>query len=78
MGDWRAILRQKGSDPYGTNGKDECLGLVYALRAKLDRGTMQVGDRTVPLTPGMAVTLEVKTGTVRHNYISAYLAKDRE
>ena len=39
---------------------------------------MQVGDRTVPLTPGMAVTLEVKTGTVRHNYISAYLAKDRE
>ncbi len=45
--------------------EDERLGLVYALRAKLDRGTMQVGERTVPLTPGMAVTLEVKTGTRR-------------
>ncbi len=45
--------------------EDERLGQVYALHAKLDRGTMQVGERAVPLTPSMAVALEVKTGARR-------------
>jgi hemolysin D len=45
--------------------ENERLGLVYALRAKLARNTVQVGDRAVPLTPGMAVTVEIKTGTRR-------------
>jgi len=44
---------------------NERLGLVYALRARLARDTVQVGDRAVPLTPGMAVTIEIKTGTRR-------------
>lgn len=44
---------------------NERLGLVYALRARLARDSVQVGDRAVPLTPGMAVTVEIKTGTRR-------------
>lgn len=39
--------------------------LVYAARISLDRTQMQVDDRLVNLTPGMAVTVEIKTGTRR-------------
>jgi hemolysin D len=39
---------------------DERLGLVYAARVRLDRSTMRVDERVVSLTPGMAVTAEVK------------------
>jgi len=37
----------------------------YAARVSLDRTQMQVDDRLVNLSPGMAVTVEVKTGTRR-------------
>jgi hemolysin D len=37
----------------------------YAARVSLDRTDMQVGDKTLPLSPGMAVTVEIKTGTRR-------------
>jgi hemolysin D len=40
-------------------------GLVYSTRVSMARGTMQVEEKTVNLTPGMAVTVEVKTGTRR-------------
>jgi hemolysin D len=39
--------------------------LVYAARVSLDRAQMQIDDRLVNLTPGMAVTVEIKTGTRR-------------
>jgi hemolysin D len=39
--------------------------LVYAARISLDKTEMQVDDRLVNLTPGMAVTAEIKTGS-RH------------
>jgi hemolysin D len=39
--------------------------LVYAARISLDRTQMQVDDRIVNLAPGMAVTVEIKTGTRR-------------
>ena len=39
--------------------------LVYAARVSLDDTRMQVDDRLVNLTPGMAVTVEIKTGTRR-------------
>ena len=39
--------------------------LVYAARVSLDRPTLQIDDRTVNLAPGMAVTVEIKTGTRR-------------
>lgn len=39
--------------------------LVYAARVSLDRTQMQVEDRLVDLSPGMAVTVEIKTGSRR-------------
>lgn len=45
--------------------QDEKLGLIYTARVKLARDTLQVENKTVRLTPGMAVTVEVKTGTRR-------------
>ena len=35
----------------------------YAARVSLDRTQMQVEDKLVNLSPGMAVTIEIKTGT---------------
>jgi len=45
--------------------QDEKLGLIYATRVKLAKDTLQVENKTVRLTPGMAVTVEVKTGKRR-------------
>jgi hemolysin D len=39
--------------------------LVYSARVSLDRTQMQVEDKFVNLSPGMAVTVEVKTGSRR-------------
>ena len=40
-------------------------GLVYASRVSMDRATMQVEGKHIHLTPGMAVTVEIKTGQRR-------------
>ena len=45
--------------------QDEKLGLIYVTRVKLAKDTLQVENKLVRLTPGMAVTVEVKTGTRR-------------
>ncbi len=39
--------------------------LVYAARVSLDRTQIQVDDRRVDLSPGMAVTVEIRTGERR-------------
>lgn len=39
--------------------------LVYSARVLLDQTQMQVDDRMVNLAPGMAVTVEIKTGSRR-------------
>jgi hemolysin D len=39
--------------------------LNYSARVSLDRTRMQVDDRLVNLSPGMAVTVEIKTGSRR-------------
>ncbi len=39
--------------------------LVYAARVSLDRTQMQIEDKLVNLSLGMAVTVEIKTGTRR-------------
>jgi hemolysin D len=44
---------------------DEKRGLIYSTRARLDRATMQIEEKTVSLTPGMAVTVEIKIGKRR-------------
>ncbi|ULA65544.1 MAG: Biotinlipoyl2 domain-containing protein [Nitrospira sp.] len=43
----------------------EKVGLVYPARVSMDRGTIQVEGKPVHLTPGMAVTVEIKTGQRR-------------
>lgn len=45
--------------------QDEKRGLIYSTRVKLARDTLRVENKTVRLTPGMAVTVEIKTGTRR-------------
>lgn len=45
--------------------QNDKLGLVYIARVAINRATMQVDGKTVYLTPGMAVTVEVKTGKRR-------------
>jgi hemolysin D len=39
--------------------------LVYAARVSLDRTSMEVDGNEVPLSPGMAVTVEIRTGSQR-------------
>ena len=66
-----AIVRDKPSDPTGSKiagaegSSSEPKGqeLVYAARVSLDRTKMQIDDNVVNLTPGMAVTVEIKTGS---------------
>jgi len=40
-------------------------GFAYAARVRMSKATMQVGDKIIDLSPGMNVTVEVKTGTRR-------------
>ncbi len=44
---------------------DEKKGLIYAARVLMKDATIRVNNKMVNLTPGMAVTVEVKTGTRR-------------
>lgn len=44
---------------------DEKLGLIYTARVLLKDNVIQVGKKLVNLSPGMAVTVEVKTGKRR-------------
>ena len=44
---------------------DEKRGPIYSARARLQRATVQVEDKTANLSAGMAVTVEIKTGKRR-------------
>lgn len=44
---------------------NEQLGLVYAVQVKMESTTMNVEDKIINLSPGMAVTVEVKMGKRR-------------
>ncbi|MCK6384744.1 MAG: HlyD family efflux transporter periplasmic adaptor subunit [Rhodocyclaceae bacterium] len=44
---------------------DEKRGLIFPARVNLVRSTIQVENKTVKLSPGMAVTVEVKTAQRR-------------
>ena len=53
--------------------------LVYATRVSLDKTKMQVDERLVSLSPGMAVTVEIKTGTRRvMEYLLSPLFKHKQ
>lgn len=45
--------------------QDKDLGLVYVVTVALDRDYVIVGDRQLRLAPGLAATVDVKTGTRR-------------
>src|SRR5690242_9199335 len=54
-------------------------GPVYAARISLDRSQMQIEDKVVNLSPGMAVTAEIKTGERRIiSYLLSPLRKYRQ
>jgi hemolysin D len=53
--------------------------LTYAARISVDRAQMQVEDKMVNLSPGMAVTAEIKTGSRRIiSYLLSPLLKYRQ
>lgn len=45
--------------------QDEKRGLIYSTRVRLAKATIAVEDKLINLTPGMAVTVEVKTASRR-------------
>ncbi|MCH8686608.1 HlyD family type I secretion periplasmic adaptor subunit [Pedomonas mirosovicensis] len=45
--------------------QDEKKGLVYTARVRLKQKTITANGRTIPLTPGMAVQADIKTGERR-------------
>ena len=58
---------------------DETLGLVYPARMKMAKTTILSGSTEVPLAPGMAVTVEIKTGKRRLiEYLLAPLQRYRD
>lgn len=59
--DGRAPDKQQGAEAASSEPKGQ--ELVYAARVSLDRTRMQVEDKAVSLSPGMAVTVEIKTGS---------------
>jgi hemolysin D len=68
-----SIVRDKPADRSGA-AKPGALGetsepqgqeLLYAARISLDRTQMQIEDKLINLSPGMAVTVEIKTGSRR-------------
>jgi hemolysin D len=44
---------------------DEKRGLIYSARVKMDKASINVDGTTVALSPGMAVSVEIKTGKRR-------------
>ncbi|MFT3779385.1 MAG: HlyD family type I secretion periplasmic adaptor subunit [Ottowia sp.] len=44
---------------------DEKRGLIYAVKVLLDKTTIDVQGQPTPITPGMAVSVEIKTGDRR-------------
>ena len=59
----RLVDKPQGAETTSSEPKGE--ELVYAARVSLDRTQMQIENKTVNLSPGMAVTIEIKTGTRR-------------
>jgi len=54
-----------GSESADSASEPQGRELVYDAHVSLDRTSMDVDGRDVPLSPGMAVTVEIKTGAQR-------------
>jgi hemolysin D len=61
----KAVDRASEKNPGTDNTSSEPKGqdLSFAARVSLDRSQMQIDDQLINLTPGMAVTVEIKTGS---------------
>lgn len=55
----------RASDAAGDSSEPKGQELNYSARISLDRTAMQIDDRMVNLSPGMAVTVEIRTGSRR-------------
>jgi hemolysin D len=70
--DRRLSIQSESSEPKGQE-------LNYGARISLNRTKMQIDDRMVNLSPGMAVTVEIKTGSRRIlNYLLSPLIRYRQ
>src|SRR6478609_2790662 len=70
--DRRLGTQNDSSEPKGQE-------LNYSARISLDRTRMEIDDRMVNLSPGMAVTVEIKTGSRRIlNYLLSPLLRYRQ
>jgi hemolysin D len=56
----RLVDKPQGAETSSSEPKGQ--ELIYAARVSLDRTQMEVEDKRVNLSPGMAVTVEIKTG----------------
>jgi hemolysin D len=69
----------KPSDSSSTASEPKGQELTYAARISVDRTQMQVEDKMVNLSPGMAITAEIKTGSRRIiSYLLSPLMKYRQ
>jgi hemolysin D len=57
----KASEKNPGADSTSSEPKGQ--DLSFAARVSLDRSQMEIDDRLIKLTPGMAVTVEIKTGS---------------
>ena len=70
--DRRLSIQNESSEPKGQE-------LNYSARISLNRTKMQIDDRMVNLSPGMAVTVEIKTGSRQIlNYLLSPLLRYRQ
>ena len=82
-----AIARDRNEEPsraapagaQSTTGEPSGQELVYVARVVLDRAQMEIEGRPVQLLPGMAVTVEIKTGSRRIiSYLLSPLVRYRQ
>ena len=72
-------MRDPAPGAESTTSKPRGQELVYAARVALDRTRMQIENRSVQLAPGMAVTVEIKTGSRRIiSYLLSPLARYKQ
>jgi hemolysin D len=57
--------QQQSNSMFASDENEKTGGLVYSARVKLEKSTIQVEGKAINLTPGMAVTVEIKTGKRR-------------
>lgn len=62
------------------SSQDRKLGLVFVANIKLTTNHIVINDKSVPLTPGMEVTAEIKTGTqsVAHYFLDPLMQTSQE